>query len=169
MTRATGPGAHPKNAAAILIERHHVAVAQTARIARIVSIVSERAGCRLEQIQAFRSGNPQALSVVLENRPDVIVAERAGLVAVMTEARHLALVGIQAVESTAERSDPQGSRVVLTDRSNPHVGERRATGRGAIVDEILCGRLVFAQATIGPNPDTAGTVDIQDANHIGRE
>src|SRR5882757_1092525 len=75
MARTAAARARPQNPAPILVQRRHIAVAQTLWIVRVVSIAYERLRSAVEQIQPVCRRNPKSLGVVLEHRPDVILAQ----------------------------------------------------------------------------------------------
>src|SRR3569833_378380 len=123
VTRPAGPRTDPQNAAAILVKSHGVAISQTARIACVAAVVRECPGGRLEQVQTLGGPRPQALHIVFENGPDMIIAERVTVVAVVLERGPPPGPWVAPVEPSCKRTDPERSGMILPDRAHPHGGE----------------------------------------------
>ena len=113
MTGAAGARADPEHAAAILIQRHHIVIAQTVRIVRVAAVAHEVLRRAIEEVEAVGGRDPQPVRIVFHDRAHAIVAERARVARVVTKDRHLPRLRIETMQAAVERADPQRARVIL--------------------------------------------------------
>ncbi len=66
MTGAAVARADPEHSAAILVQRHDIAVAQALRVVGIVPVAHEGSRTAVEQIQSVGRRDPQPLRVVFQ-------------------------------------------------------------------------------------------------------
>jgi hypothetical protein len=150
VTRAAGSCADPQDAAAILIQRHHVVVSQAVRVVGIAAITHERLRRMIEEVEPVRGGDPQPLRIVLHDRAHAIVAERARVVGVVAKGGHLARLRIEAAQAAVECSNPQCAGVVFDNGTHSRVVECPRLRN--VVGEVVGGWLVASQTSVGADP-----------------
>ena len=123
MTGAAGTSAHPKHAAAILIQRHHFVIAQTVRIVGIAAVAREILRSWIEEVEAVGGRYPQPVRIVFHDRAHPIVTERAAVVRIVAKARHVFRLRIQTMQAAIERANPQRARLILRNGAHPRTLE----------------------------------------------
>ena len=136
--------AYPQYTGAVGVNRLHRIVAQTCRILRDMTVVSESLVVRIEPIQTTALGpDPQRTAAVRGQRDDFVLAETRRIVG--NVAVYLETVTIVTVE-TIFGSDPQKAPLILDNSSN-----------GALRQALVQRDMLEAQARVGSARETAHT------------